>query len=145
MKIWTEPLNPVEIEDIILIPGGQGVKAFLHTESETSQKLLKDAVDESDFCLMVRNASALLSHSGLLFRRQVADYNYDENWKRMFTVGVNYISGVRCIADGKYYSSSYSITAVDMTLGLIGDIIDVSLAEEIADEIGYIWDSREQV
>ncbi len=28
IKIWTEPLNPVEIEDIFLIPGGTGVRAF---------------------------------------------------------------------------------------------------------------------
>ena len=32
MKVWTEPLNPLEIEDIFLIPGGKGVKSFLHTE-----------------------------------------------------------------------------------------------------------------
>ncbi len=34
IKIWTEPLNPVEIEDIFLIPGGTGVKSFLHMEGE---------------------------------------------------------------------------------------------------------------
>ena len=31
IKVWTEPLNPAEIEDIFLIPGGKGVKTFLHT------------------------------------------------------------------------------------------------------------------
>ena len=40
MKVWTEPLNPLEIEDIFLIPGGKGVKSFLHTEGEKSQQLL---------------------------------------------------------------------------------------------------------
>ena len=34
MKVWTEPLNPVEIEDVFLIPGGKGVKSFLHTEGD---------------------------------------------------------------------------------------------------------------
>ena len=34
MKVWTEPLNPLEIEDIFLIPGETGVKSFLHTEGE---------------------------------------------------------------------------------------------------------------
>ncbi len=28
VKIWTEPLNPIEIEDIFLIPGGKGVRVF---------------------------------------------------------------------------------------------------------------------
>ncbi|MEI3437923.1 MAG: hypothetical protein V8Q83_06980 [Blautia sp.] len=34
MKVWTEPLNPLEIEDIFLIPGETDVKSFLHTEGE---------------------------------------------------------------------------------------------------------------
>ena len=46
IKIWTEPLNPVEIEDIFLIPGGTGVKSFLHMEGENGQQLLKQAVEE---------------------------------------------------------------------------------------------------
>ena len=79
MKVWTEPLNPLEIEDIFLIPGGKGVKSFLHTEREKSQQLLKQAVEESSFCMMVQNASAMLARTGLLFHRQVADYAYDEN------------------------------------------------------------------
>lgn len=78
MKVWTEPLNPLEIEDIFLIPGGKGVKSFLHTEGEKSQQLLKQAVEESSFCMMVQNASAMLARTGLLFHRQVADYAYDE-------------------------------------------------------------------
>ena len=61
IKIWTEPLNPVEIEDIFLIPGGTGVKSFLHMEGENGQQLLKQAVEEASFCMMVQNASALLA------------------------------------------------------------------------------------
>ena len=144
MGIWTEPLNPVEIEDIFLIPGGKGVSAFLHTEPEENQKLLRQAVTEASFCLMVQNGSALLAKSGLLFRRQLADYHYGENWKRMFTVGLNYIPDVRWIADGKYYSSGSTAAALEMVLGLICDIVDVSVAERIADELGCEWDSSAQ-
>ena len=144
VKIWTEPLNPQEIEDIFLIPGGKGVKSFLHMEGENEKKMLKAAVEESEFCMMVQNGSALLAKSGLLFRRQIAGYNYDENWKRMFTVGIDYLNGIRWCADGKYYSSSNTMSAIDMTLGLIGDMIVVSLAENIAEEIGYHWDSESE-
>ena len=56
---------------------------------------MKQAVEEAEFCMMVQNASAMLARTGLLFHRQVADYDYDENWKRMFTVGINYINGER--------------------------------------------------
>ena len=113
IKIWTEPLNPVEIEDIFLIPGGTGVKSFLHMEGENGQQLLK----------------------------QAADYAYDENWKRMFTVGIEYIDGEKWISDGKYYSCSTTVAAMDMTFALISDNLDVSVAEKIAEEIGYSWDS----
>ena len=105
-------MNPLEIEDIFLIPGGKGVKSFLHTEGKNGQQMLKQAVEEASFCMMVQNASAMLARTGLLFHRQVADYAYDENWKRMF-----------------------------MTLGLVGDILDIDIAEKIAKEIGYSWDS----
>lgn len=48
-KVWTEPLNPIEIEDIFLIPGGKGVKSFLHTEGDKGQQMLKQAVEEASF------------------------------------------------------------------------------------------------
>ena len=140
VKVWTEPLNPAEIEDILLIPGGTGVKSFLHMEKD-GQQLLKAAVEEASFCMMVQNASAMLARTGLLFHRQVCDYAYDENWKRMFTVGIDYTDGEKWISDGKYYSCSTTMAAIDMTLGLISDNLDVGVAEKIAEEIGYAWDS----
>ena len=105
------------------------------------QQLLKAAVEEASFCMMVQNASAMLARTGLLFHRQVCDYAYDENWKRMFTVGIDYIDGEKWISDGKYYSCSTTMAAIDMTLGLISDNLDVGVAEKIAEEIGYAWDS----
>ena len=141
VKIWTEPLNPIEIEDIFLIPGGKGVRSFLHTEGDKGRQALKQAVEEAEFCMMVQNASAMLARTGLLFHRQVADYDYDENWKRMFTVGINYINGEDWISDGKYYSCSTTMAAMDMALGLISDMLDIDIAEKVAEEIGYVWDS----
>lgn len=141
IKIWTEPLNPVEIEDIFLIPGGTGVKSFLHMEGENGQQLLKQAVEEASFCMMVQNASALLQGRGFCSTDRWPNYAYDENWKRMFTVGIDYIDGEKWISDGKYYSCSTTVAAMDMTLALISDNLDVSVAEKIAEEIGYSWDS----
>ena len=58
----------------------------------------------------------------------------------MFTVGIDYLNDARWCADGKYYSCSNTMAAIDMTLGLISDMVDVSLAENIARETGYHWD-----
>ena len=33
------------------------------------------------------------------------------------------------------------MAAMDMTLGLIGDMLDIDIAEKIAKEIGYLWNS----
>ena len=38
------------------------------------------------------------------------------------------------ISDGKYYSCSTTVAAMDMTLALISDNLDVSIAEKIAEE-----------
>lgn len=36
------------------------------------------------------------------------------------------------------------MAAIDMTLGLISDMVDVSMAESIAEKIGYSWDSESE-
>ena len=56
-------------------------------------------------------------------------------------MGINYISRENWISDGKYYSSSTTMAALDMTLGLIGDMLDIGIAEKAAEETGYAWDS----
>ncbi len=43
-------------------------------ERDNGQQLLKQAVEEASFCMMVQNASAMFAKTGLLFHRQVADY-----------------------------------------------------------------------
>ena len=86
--------------------------------------------------IIQRNWLSQFYSRGLLFHRQVADYAYDDNWKRMFTVGINYISRENWISDGKYYSSSTTTAAMDMALGLISDMLDIDIAEKIAEEIG---------
>ena len=139
--------QPVAVADQALDQAAEKVdKDGLNMEvakgGENGQQQLKQAVEEASFCMMAQNASAMLARTGLLFHRQVADYAYDENWKRMFTVGINYINGENWISDGKYYSSSTTIAALDMTLGLIGDMLDIDIAEKAAEEIGYSWDSN---
>ena len=58
MKVWTEPLNPLEIEDIFLIPGGKGVKSFLHTEVEKGRRVWKRGVGEAGWGWWYQMATA---------------------------------------------------------------------------------------
>lgn len=141
VKVWTEILIPQEVEDILVIPGGRGAKKLLCLEEKTL-KIIKAAAREADACMMVGNGSSLLAQTGLLYRRRIADYPGDENWKRMFTAEIDREQNVGWISDGKYYSSSSTMAGIDMSLGVISDLVDLEVAIRIADAIGYEWDQE---
>lgn len=143
IKVWTEILIPQEIEDIILIPGGRGAKRLLCME-EKALKVIKKSVEEASICMMVRGGSALVAQTGLLYHRRIAEYEGDENWKRMFTAGIDRIPGYRWMSDGKYYTSSSSAASMDMALGVISDMVDVELAESIAVQVGHEWNQEQE-
>lgn len=141
VKIWTEILVPQEVEDILVIPGGRGANKLLCLE-ENTLKTMKAAAQEADICMMVENGSSILAQTGLLYRRRIADYPGDENWKRMFTAEIKRERNVRWLADGKYYSSCSTIAGLDMALGVISDVTDIEVAIRIAEKIGYDWDQE---
>lgn len=139
MKVWTEQLEPEKICGILVIPGGKGANKLLHLEVEILS-VIKKAAQMADFCLMVGNGSAILAQTGLLYHRQVADYTYDENWKRMFSAEIIRVPGIRWAADGKYYSSSNAVFGLDMALSLLADVTDPDIAVRTAQKMGYAWD-----
>lgn len=143
VKVWTEILIPEEIMDILVIPGGKGARRLLHLE-EKSLKLMKEAAEEADLCLMVGNGSALIARTGLLYHRKIADYDYDENWKRMFTAGLIRVPNIRWMSDGKYYSCSSTAASLDMSLGVVADATDIDVAARVARKLGYAWDSENE-
>jgi transcriptional regulator GlxA family with amidase domain len=138
VKIWTEILIPEEIMDILVIPGGKGARRLLCLENDW-MKLIQKSAKEADLCMMVGNGSALLAQTGLLYRRKIADYDYDENWKRMFTAGMTRIPNLSWMSDGKYYSCSSTAASLDMTLGVVADVVDLDVALQIAKKLGYAW------
>ena len=144
VKVWTEILEPDEIQDILVIPGGRGAKKLLCLEPE-SLDIMKKATERASLCMMVGNGSALLAQTGCLFHRRIADYNYDENWKRMFSAGIIRIPDVRCLADGKFYSCSCSAAGIELALSLVADTTDIDIAEKAAQEMGFGWDSMAQM
>lgn len=141
IKVWTEILIPEEVEDILVIPGGKGARKLLCLEQDSLRNIRKSA-EMADYCLMVGNGSAVLAQTGLLFHRKVADYSYDANWKRMYAAGMTHVPGVKWMADGKYYSSSNTVSSMDMSLSVIADIVDITVAERAAEKMGYSWDAQ---
>lgn len=141
LKIWTEYLIPQEVEDILVIPGGKGARKLLYLEPDTL-KIVKQSAELADRCMMVSNGSALMAQTGLLYHRRVADYNFDENWKRMFTAEITHVPDVKWMTDGKYYSCSSTAAGIDMALGVVADLVDVDAAEKIARKMGYPWSAE---
>lgn len=142
VKIWTELLVPEEIGTAVLIPGGPGARRLL--EDFDSLEILKKAIDRSSYCLTISTGSALLAKTGRVFRRRMAQYEKNIFWALHTMNGVHWIEGAKWAADGKYYSSSGSITGMDMTLGFISDILDIDVALKIAEDIGYPWDPEDE-
>jgi transcriptional regulator GlxA family with amidase domain len=143
VKVWTEPLEPDEIQGIVLIPGGRGARRLLFQDSE-SVRLIKRVVDRSEVCMMVSNGSALLAQTGVLFRRKIAECKIDENWKRMFMAGVSILEGADWVADGKFYSCSNTMTGIAMALSVVADMADLDVASRIAEQMGYDWNADDE-
>lgn len=138
LKVWTEPADPEKLDGILIIPGGRGARRLLYQDTETI-KFLKKMATRSEICMMISNGSALLSQTGLLYRRKIAGCGLDENWKRMFTAGIYVVDKARWIADGKFYSSAESVSGISMALSIVADHVGPEQAEQIAAQLGYDW------
>ena len=122
VKVWTDFLVPEEIDGIL--------------------NIIKKAAENSDYCLMIGNGSAILAQTGLLYRRRIADFPMDTNWNRMFTAGIERIEGAKVAIDGKFYSCGNTILGMDTALWTITDVLDIAAAEKVAKELGYPWNEN---
>lgn len=143
VKVWTEPLEPDELQGIIIIPGGRGARRLLFQDAETV-RILKRAVNRAEICMSVSNGSAVLAQTGMLFRRKIAACRIDENWRRMFMAGVSIVEGASWVADGKFYSSSNTMTGIAMALSVVADLADLDAACRIAEQMGYAWNADDE-
>ena len=54
--------------------------------------------------------------------------------------GVSFVKDASWMVDGKYYSSSDTISGISMTLGMVADVVDIDVAYRVADDIGFKLD-----
>ena len=141
VKVWTDFLAPDEIDGILLVPGGKGARRLLWKD-ERALNLIRRSAENADYCIMVGNGSAILAQTGLLYRRRIADFPMDANWNRMFTAGIERIEGAKIAVDGKFYSSSSTMTGMDACLWAVADILDIREAEKAAEGMGYNWNAN---
>lgn len=138
-KIWTEPLDNTSGEGIVLIPGGKGARKVLLQDPETRMRI-KTCIRKSTACLTVAEGSGYLAQTGELYQRNIAAYQQGENWKRMYTAAVHWIYDVPWMVDGKFYSASAPLAAIDAALCIVADFYEVDKAMQIAHNLGIQWD-----
>lgn len=126
------------MDGIIVLPGGRGARKLIHHDGGYIN-ILKRCIARADVCLMVANEAGIIAQTGTLYRRNVASFEGGDNWKRMFTAAINWIPDALWVADGKIYSCRNSLTALDMSLGAVADLVDVDAAAKIAGSLGYEW------
>jgi len=143
IKIWTNFMDERLAGDILIIPGGKGARRLIRSDASTCD-LLKKVIEQHSFCIMLESGISLIAQTGALYRRNVCDYPMDENWNRMFTAGIYRSPKSKWVADGKFYSASSPVAGIDMSLNILADIIDLSVAERLAAELGYDWNPDDE-
>lgn len=139
LKIETQKIDNVEINDVLFIPGGLGIRKEVENISLIGQ--IKQLAEKSRYVLTVCTGSALLAKTGLLDDKKATSNKRAFDWVRSNSDKVNWIQQARWVVDGKYYTSSGVSAGIDMTLGFVSDLLGKNTAEKIAFRIEYNWQS----
>lgn len=139
IQVLTEDIKDANPYGILLIPGGQGTRSFVHDVE--FMKTLFDIAMKSEYCLTVCTGSALLAKTGLLNNKRATSNKQAFEWVTSINTDVLWIGKARWVSDQKYYTSSGVSAGIDMTLGFISERFGREKAQEIAEHIEYIWNS----
>jgi transcriptional regulator GlxA family with amidase domain len=139
IKVSTKPLASIQDHDILLIPGGFGIRA------EVDNRELIDRIRElalkSKYVLTVCTGSALLARTGLMKQKKATTNKLSFAWVMEQDTEVEWIKKARWVVDGKFYSSSGVSAGIDMALGFVRDVHGKEIAQTIAKALEYIWNA----
>ncbi len=125
--------------DVLLVPGGQGTRSEIN--NPILLEWLRDQARSAKFVTSVCTGSALLAKSGILDGRNATTNKRAFHWVRSQGENVNWISQARWVEDDKFFTASGVSAGIDMTLGLIQNILGREISEEVADWAEYEWHS----
>ena len=135
VSVLTVPIT--EAGDILLVPGGFGVRALVKDEGYVAK--LKELCEASQHVLTVCTGSVLLAQTGLLFGRQATSYKISFDWASSHGDNVDWRPRARWTVDWKYRTSSGISAGIDMALGFVSDMHGRETALETARKIEYVW------
>ncbi|MFO8109403.1 MAG: DJ-1/PfpI family protein [Thermoplasmata archaeon] len=143
VKVDTQPISQIKETDILLIPGGSGVRREIDNPDMISH--LKELAAEAGFVLTVCTGSVLLAKTGLLKDLKATSNKMVFDWVVEQDRDVQWVPEARWVKDGKFYTSSGVTAGMDMTLAFVRDNLGIKVAEEIADYIEYVWNKDSSV
>ena len=142
LEIETKPIIDIKNYDILLIPGGAGVREIINDNLFINE--IKKLTDKSSQVLSVCTGSALLAKTGLLNGKKATSNKMAFDWVVSQNNSVNWVKKARWINDGKYYTSSGITAGIDMTLGFVRDKISLEVARRISIALEYKWNENSE-
>lgn len=136
-EIITEGVSTINSQGVLVIPGGQGTRTLIDDKKFISE--LKELCLNAEYVLSICTGSALLAKAGLLDNHNATSNKKAFEWVKSISNSVNWIRKARWVADDKFYTSSGVSAGMDMSLGFVSDMFGVEKAEQIADDIEYVW------
>ncbi len=139
VSINTLPFSCMDVNGVLLIPGGMGTRKLAedHSFIERITLLSKQAL----YVLTVCTGSALLAKTGLLHGVKATSNKLAFDWVRGNGNNVDWVKKARWVHDGKYYTSSGVSAGMDMIVGFICDVHGEKTARDICNSVEYIWNN----
>ena len=123
--------------DLLLVPGGFGVKEALRDEAML--QWLRQRSAQAEITMSVCNGASLLAAAGLLDERPATTNK--AYWKMATRPGpkVKWVATARWVDDGDVVTSSGVSAGMDMTLHVVARLFGQPVAERMADQIEFDW------
>lgn len=123
--------------DLLLVPGGSGVKRLL--KDEETLAWLRQRSAGCEITMSVCNGASILAAAGLLDGRPATTNK--AYWKMATKPGpdVKWVPRARWVDDGNVVTSSGVSAGIDMTLHVVSRLLGLPAAERMADEIEHEW------
>ena len=129
--------------DILMVPGGNGTIPQL--KNQKLLEFLQSRHASSTWTTSVCTGSALLAKAGILDGLQATSNKAFFSLAKNQSDKVQWVERARWVEDGKVFTSSGVSAGTDMSLALVGRILGVDRARQLATQLEYQWHEDKDV
>ena len=137
VPVATDPIDPDDAPEVLLLPGGMGVYDALEDDDFIS--CLADLASHARYVLSVCTGSFLSAKAGVLDGKLATTYKARIDRAEEMFPQVKWQRSARWTVDGNLYVSSGVSAGTDMALGFIADVCGRDVAEKTARYAEYTW------